>query len=83
MVAPLKSRGAEVDFWSGLQRQHSVLCVSWVCQDWIYTGYLIIGGAYEGLREAEWNICLLFLVIIHCKDGAAQEIIILHRQQHY
>ncbi len=31
MVAPLRSRGAELDFWSGLQRQHSVL-VSWVCQ---------------------------------------------------
>lgn len=27
MVAPLRSRGAELDFWSSLQRQHSVLCV--------------------------------------------------------
>ena len=34
MVAPLRSRGAELDLWSGLQRQHSVLCVSWVCQSY-------------------------------------------------
>lgn len=32
MVAPLRSRGAELDFWNGMQRQHSVLCVSQVCQ---------------------------------------------------
>lgn len=25
MVAPLRSRSAELDFWSALQRQHSVL----------------------------------------------------------
>lgn len=35
MVAPLRSRGAELDFW--LQRRHSVLCES--CQAWIYSGY--------------------------------------------
>lgn len=55
MVSPERFRGAELDFWSCRQKQHSVLCKSGMFQAQIYTKCLLTTGDIYELSHFENN----------------------------